>query len=84
MPSKSMTEEARKRLGEIEPDVPVLLARHVGVKAQIVDVQRDLAYAKKCADIWKYRMEMRVLYCMARILVRRVHALKREEQNDRT
>ena len=84
MPSKSMTEKARKRLGELQDDIGSLLARHVGVKAQIVGVQRDLAYAKKCADIWKYRMEMRVLYCMARILVRRINALKREAQSDHT
>jgi len=79
MPSKSMTEQARKRLGEIEPDVPVLLARHRVVKEQIVEAERELAYAKRSADIWKHRMEMRVLYCMARILVRRIHALKKEE-----
>ena len=78
MSSKSMTAEARQRLGELQ-DVPVLLARHRVVKEQIVEAERELAYAKKCADIWKYRMEMRVLYCMARILVRRIHALKREE-----
>jgi len=77
-----MTDEARKRLGEIEPDVPVLLARHRVVKEQIVEAERELAYAKRSADIWKHRMEMRVLYCMARILVRRIHALKREELND--
>ena len=79
MPSKSMTEEARRRLGEIEADRKVLLARHIGVKAQIVDTEQELAYAKRSADIWKHRMELRTLYCMARILVRRIHALKREE-----
>lgn len=79
MPSKSMTEEARKRLGEIEPDVPVLLARHRAVKVHIIVQERELAYAKKHADIWKHRIEVRVLYCMARILVRRIHALKREK-----
>ena len=78
MSSKSMTEEARKRLGEIEPDIKTLLARHIGVKSQIVEVEQELAYAKRSADIWKHRMEMRVLYCMARILVRRIHALKKE------
>ena len=74
-----MTEEARKRLGDLPTEVPELLARHLGVKAQIVEVQRDLSFAKKHADIWKHRMEMRVLYCMARILVRRIHALKKGE-----
>ena len=78
MSSKSMTAEARQRLGELQ-DVPVLLARHRVVKEQIIEQERELAYAKKSADIWKHRMEMRVLYCMARILVRRIHALKREE-----
>jgi len=78
MSSKSMTDEARKRLGEIEPDIKTLLARHVVIKTKIVEEEQELAYAKKSADIWKYRMEMRVLYCMARILVRRIHALKRE------
>ena len=73
-----MTAEARQRLGELQ-DVPVLLARHRVVKEQIIEQERELAYAKKSADIWKHRMEMRVLYCMARILVRRIHALKREE-----
>jgi hypothetical protein len=79
-----MTDEARKRLGEIEPDIKTLLARHVVIKTKIVEEEQELAYAKRSADIWKYRMEMRVLYCMARILVRRIHALKREELNDRT
>lgn len=81
MPSKSMTEQARKRLGEIEPDVPVLLARHRVVKVQIIEQERELAYAKKSADIWKHRMEMRVLYCMARILVRRISGLRAARGN---
>ncbi len=46
-------------------------------------VNREVSEGK-LADIWKHRMEMRVLYCMARILVRRVHALKKEAQSDRT
>ena len=74
-----MTDEARKRLGEIEPDIKTLLAKHVVIKTKIVEEEQELAYAKRSADIWKHRMEMRVLYCMARILVRRIHALKREE-----
>jgi hypothetical protein len=73
-----MTAEARARLGELPIGVPELLARHRAVKVQIIEQERELAYAKKSADIWKHRMEMRVLYCMARILVRRIHALKRE------
>ena len=79
MPSKSTTDEARRRLGELETDRKTLLARHVVIKTKIVEEEQELAYAKRSADIWKHRMEMRVLYCMARILVRRIHALKREE-----
>lgn len=71
-----MSEEARRRLGEIEPDIKTLLARHVGVKAQIVETEREIAYATGASEAWKQRAELRILYCMARILVRRINGLR--------
>lgn len=78
MPSKSMTKEARRRLGEIQTDVPALLARHISIKAQIVEQEREMAYAAGRPDAWRTQNELRILYSMARILVRRIHALKKE------
>jgi hypothetical protein len=71
-----MSEEARRRLGEIEPDIKTLLARHVGVKAQIVETEQEIAYATGASEAWKQRAELRILYCMARILVRRISGLR--------
>lgn len=76
MTSRSMSEEARRRLGEIEPDIKTLLARHVGVKAQIIETNREIAYSARASEAWKHRAELRILYCMARILVRRINGLR--------
>lgn len=73
-----MTKEARRRLGEIQPDIPALLARHIGVKTQIIEQEREMAYVAGGSDAWKTQKELRILYSMARILVRRIHALKKE------
>lgn len=78
MPSKSMTEEARHRLGELQNDIPALLARHIGIKAQIIEQEREIAYATGAAEAWKHRNQLRILYTMARILVRRISGLKKE------
>jgi len=78
MTSRSMSEEARHRLGEIEPDVKTLLVRHRAIKAQIVEAEREVAYATTASVAWKYRAEIRILHCMTRLLSRRINALKKE------
>ena len=81
MPSKSMTAEARQRLGELQDDVRALLAQHLNVKAQINNQEREISYAAKASDKWKIHKEIRILYCMARILVRRISGLRASRGN---
>lgn len=81
MPSKSMTAEARQRLGELQDDVRALLAQHLNVKAQINNQEREISYAAKASDKWKIHKEIRILYCMARILVRRISGLRAARGN---
>jgi hypothetical protein len=71
-----MTAEARQRLGELQDDVKTLLARHLNVKAQINNQEREISYSARASEAWKHRAELRILYCMARILVRRINGLR--------
>jgi len=70
---------ARDYLGELSTDVPALLAKYAEIKKAITVLQTDIAYASPTVSPRLHR-ELNINYRMARIVSRRINAVKRERK----